>query len=278
MIIKYDIPKINSTLEDFYKATDINMNVLRADFSFVSGRKHRRNNHYCSSIQTSQEGKESCRRSDLMLLKKCRETKKPQMHLCHAGLIDAAAPILYNDVIIGYIIFGEMKASADFSAIKDYLLSLGLDASKMKEYYEEIPFFDSDRIQSVSNIIVLLTKYLLLENMLRPAFDDKIQRAVNYINENLSEKLTIQNISKNVNLSKSALYKRFHNTFNCTLSEYINMKRIDMSCDFLIKTDLSIEAIAQKTGFSSASYYTKTFKRLKNMTPLKYRKSSSNQN
>ncbi len=272
MIINYDIKKINAALEDFYKATDINIDLLKADFSFVSGRSHRKNTGYCYCVQNTNAGKVACHQSDIELLEKCRETKKIQMHICHAGLIDAAAPILYNDVIIGYIIFGEMRANTDFSKIKSYLTSLGLDSDEMEKYYDAIPLFEPDRIQSVSNIMIMLTKYLLLENMLKPHFDERIQRVIAYINENLTEELSIQKISKNTNVSKSVLYERFHETFNCTVSEYISEKRIELSCDFLIKTDLSVEYIAQKVGFSGASYYGKIFKRLKGTTPLKYRK------
>ena len=37
MIINYDIQKINTLLEDLYKAKNINMNLLRPDFSYVGG-------------------------------------------------------------------------------------------------------------------------------------------------------------------------------------------------------------------------------------------------
>ena len=60
MVISYDIEKINAALEDFYKATDINMNLLKADFSFVGGRSHRENNRYCEAIQHTTKGKKEC--------------------------------------------------------------------------------------------------------------------------------------------------------------------------------------------------------------------------
>ena len=273
MIIHYDIPKISNTLEDFYKATDMNINLLKADFSYVSGRAHRKNTGYCQCIQATEAGKKACRRSDIALLEECKATKKTCVHVCHAGLIDAAAPILYDDEIIGYVIFGEMKVDTDFSALESKLSALGLDSDVMKSYYDEIPAFDPERIESLSNIMVMLTKYLLLENMLQPHFDDRLQRAVGYIHEHLTDDLSILQISKQANISKSVLYKRFHDVFGCTVSEYINEKRIDLSCDLLEKTDLSVEEIAQRVGFSTASYFGEVFKRLKGTTPLKYRKS-----
>lgn len=274
MIITYDLEKIDKALEDFYKATDININLLKADFSFVSGREHRENNCYCKAIQKIPAGKKTCMKSDITLLEKCRKTKRMQMHICHAGLIDAAAPIMYGDVIIGYIIFGEMKSSADFSSLKNYIESLKLEFSQMEKYYGNIPLFDSDKIQSVANIASMLAKHILLENMLTPGFDECIRRAEDYITEHLEEELTIRRISESINVSKSVLYKKFHNTFGCTVSEYINGKRIEKSLELLKKTDLTAEEISRQVGFSSAPYFGKVFKKMKGTTPLKYKKNS----
>ena len=62
----------------------------------------------------------------------------------------------------------------------------------------------------------------------------------------------MDNISKNTNVSKTSLYKYFRQNFACTVSEYINKKRIEKSVEYLTGTNLSIEEISQKTGFTNA--------------------------
>ena len=52
------------------------------------------------------------------LLKKCKETKQTQKHVCHAGLIDIAIPIIYENSIIGYIILGQIKTEKTFESLK----------------------------------------------------------------------------------------------------------------------------------------------------------------
>lgn len=271
MLINYDIPKINQVLQDFYNATGINMDLLKCDFSFVGNHSFWENTHYCKAIQGCTKGREACRCSDKELFWESRESKKAAKHVCHAGLIDISVPILYNDVIIGYIIFGQMKTNTAFSDLKGYLNDLGLDESKMSQYYSEIPSFDADKIQSISNLAEMVVKHILLENMLNMNFDENIQRAVNYINENLDKDLSIHSISKGTNLSKSVLYRHFHRFFNCTVSQYISNKRIEKSIDYLLKSNLSIEEIAQKVGFASGSYYSKIFKKEKGKSPLRYK-------
>lgn len=60
-------------------------------------------------------------------------------------------------------------------------------------------------------------------------------------------------------------------SFGCTVSEYVKTKKIEKSIDLLLNDDLSIEEISEKLGFSSASYYSKTFKKIKGISPGKFR-------
>ena len=273
MHINFDLQKINNSLNDFYNSTGINIALFKNDFSYVcENRRHWEQNLYCKAIQNTKKGKEACRKSDIDLLEKCRDTKCAQTHICPAGLVDVAIPILYSEEVIGYIMFGQMKPEKPLSESRDYILSLGLDADKMKEYHEKIPYFDSDKIQSISNIAAMFIKYLLLENLLKPSVDKRMDAVTAYINQNLDHSLSVQDISKNVNLSKSVLYRMFHTNFNCTVSDYINQQRIEKSLIYLAETDMSVDEISQKVGFTSVSYYSRIFKKLKGSSPLQYKK------
>lgn len=275
MLVNYDTLKIAKALDDFYSATGINMDLFRVDFSRVAERSHSKNNRYCNAVQNTEIGSNSCHNSDITLLEKCRDTKNIQMHICHAGLIDIAVPILYNDSIIGYIIFGQMKNTQDFKPLSDYISKLGLNHFEMEGYFNEIPVFDSNKIEGISSIATMLVKYILLENMLKPYYDETVQKAITFINKNLSENISVHTIAKNIGVSKNVIYRRFHSYFNSTVSEYINTMRVERACDMLVKTDMSIEEISQSIGFTSASYFSKTFKKQKGLSPFKYKKSFS---
>ncbi|MBE7030480.1 MAG: helix-turn-helix domain-containing protein [Ruminococcaceae bacterium] len=271
MTINYNINKINRALQDFYNATGIDMDFLQADFTPV-GNRRLEHNRYCMEVQSTEQGKHACHLSDRQLLEQCKKSKKTEMSICHAGLVNVAIPLLYDDVIIGYIIFGRMKPDTMLSLPEQYLTTLGLDTQELRKRYTDIPFFESTRIQSVSNIAIMLAKYILLENMLKPHLNECMQSVVTFINNNLEKDLSVKLISRHTNISKSALYKNFHTHFNCTVSEYIHAKRIERSLPLLTETNLSIEEISQRVGFSAASYYSKIFKKQMGVVPVKYRK------
>lgn len=272
MVINYDVKKINQMLQDFYNATGINMDLLRADFSFVGNHSHWEKKRYCKAIQSTERGRKACLCSDACLLKKSQNSKKIEMHVCHGGLVDISIPVLYNDIIIGYLIFGQIKTGTDYNLIEAYLAEIGLDKKQMKKYYSELSVLSLEQIESISNIAQMLVKHILLENMLKPNFDESVGKALCYINENLQNSLTIQNISKNANISKSALYRNFHRYFDCTVSQYINKKRIEKAVEFLLEGNLTNEEIALKTGFSGGAYFSKMFKKEKGVSPLRYKK------
>jgi AraC-like DNA-binding protein len=146
------------------------------------------------------------------------------------------------------------------------------NAKSMKEYYDELVLFDEGKITSIINIALMLAKYILLEKMLYSVTNDCVDRVVHYISENLSEPFSIKKLSAAVGYSSSEIYKSFHKYHHCTVGEYVTKSRIEYSRGLLLETDLSVEEISVKCGFSSAPYFSKKFKELMGISPVKYRK------
>lgn len=272
-MVIFDQNRISAALQDFYNATGIDMELLKADFSPAGSYKC--SSGYCALVQSCAAGRDACRASDMALLETCRSTGEPAMRLCHAGLTDVAIPIHHNHEIIGYLIFGRMRPDRDLPALEEYLSRLGIDPTQAAQAYHRIPLYDEEKIRSLSNIATLLVKYILLENMLVSAPDDPVERAVAYILENLGQELSVQTISRATNISKSVLYKGFHSRYGCTVGEFVSARRVEKSRELLRRTSLSMEEIAQQVGFSSGSYYSKTFKRQTGLSPLQFRKGNA---
>jgi AraC-like DNA-binding protein/ligand-binding sensor protein len=276
--IDYDKNKIKTALGQFTKATGINAVFIKKDFSQLEPDIKRQlffAHNYCNSIQSTEKGRLSCQRSDEILLLRCAKSRKPETHICHAGLVDVAVPLIYHAEIIGYLVLGQMREETAFSCLESYLRSLSLDLEVMKKQYDELTVFDPLKIESIVSIAEMLAKYLLFENSLRPSFGYGVQEAVDYINSNLKEKMTINKISHESGLSKNTLYRGFMKEFGMTIGEYITEKRIEKAEKLLLETDLSVEEIAFETGFSGSAYFGANFKKARGISPLKFRKTRS---
>ena len=113
--------------------------------------------------------------------------------------------------------------------------------------------------------------------------EDFIFRVQTYIYSNLSDPdLNRSSIAEYLHMSQDYLSYVFHQKFNQTLSAYITSMRIDKAKELLERTNWGMDIIAEKTGFSSSSYFHKQFFQsaspsdLHSCSPLKSSESNTN--
>lgn len=104
---------------------------------------------------------------------------------------------------------------------------------------------------------------------------DKISEVLEYINKNIEKKISLDDICKNVHISKYYLCHTFKKSTQISIYDYILSRRISMAKKRLIYTDMTISEIALCCGFSSFAYFSKAFKEAESLTPKQYRKNYS---
>ena len=193
--------------------------------------------------------------------------------MCHAGLIDIGIPIKRGDEILGYLILGQIRRWESFHGMEQVAKAVKTPLGELSDLYNELPLFDNDTINSLIHIATMLAEHILLSRLMKPKKLSSLEAATSYIDENLSENLSISRISESTHVSKSLLYRLFDKHFGMTVSEYINKRRVREAYELLSHTDFSIEKIAYTCGFSSTAYFSRIFKKEKGLSPTSYRKS-----
>lgn len=99
---------------------------------------------------------------------------------------------------------------------------------------------------------------------------------LDYINKNFKEEINSQTLSKISNLNFNYLCKIFKNFTGKTITQYVNEQRIEYACYDIAKKNKTITEAAFNNGFNDLSYFGKTFKRYKGMTPREFKISVKN--
>lgn len=99
-----------------------------------------------------------------------------------------------------------------------------------------------------------------------------MKRIIKYIENNYMEKITIEDISAELGLSKSHFMKFFRNTMGTTFTQYLNDYRLTMASRLLVSSDSSILDIAAEAGFENLSHFNRLFKKRFGVTPREYRR------
>ena len=98
-----------------------------------------------------------------------------------------------------------------------------------------------------------------------------MEKAESYIGTNYSYPVTVEDVADYVGISRSHLFRSFQTYMNCSPKEYLSEFRIKQACRLLKETDLSISAIAYSVGFENNLYFSKAFRKEKQMSPTQYR-------
>ena len=100
-----------------------------------------------------------------------------------------------------------------------------------------------------------------------------IKKAIDYLTFNYTGNITIDELAAIANLSSSRFFIVLKKETGLTPIEYKNRICIKNAEKMLLTSDLSIEEIAEKTGFNSSSYFRRTFKAFTGKTPGGYKNS-----
>jgi len=119
-----------------------------------------------------------------------------------------------------------------------------------------------------NNAIVFLTH----KNTTKQYKTERLKRVLNFIKENYQEKISIDDLAKEANLTRYHFCRLFKSLTGQTPVEYINCFRINQAIRLLEDENLKIMDIAFDVGFDNFSYFIKKFREYKNCTPTEYRR------
>lgn len=103
---------------------------------------------------------------------------------------------------------------------------------------------------------------------------DPIRKAIVYLNDHLTEDVSIERLASIANYSPAQFRRLFTKLMGQSPSDYITSVRINNAKMLLKTTDKRISDIAVEVGFFDHSHFIRTFKRLIGSTPAEYRKNT----
>lgn len=156
------------------------------------------------------------------------------------------------------------------------------DIIKQYEEYIEIPD-NISRVQKkvidaedVDEIIGILHNFILdfIKTLLESRIGNSdmiIRKAVDFINEHYSEKISLDHIADSVGISKYYFSTLFKKEMGINFTSYLNQIRIEKAKKLLKNPIMTVSQIYYQVGFSDQQYFSKIFKKYVGITVTEYR-------
>ena len=101
---------------------------------------------------------------------------------------------------------------------------------------------------------------------------DMISRVILYMQDHMTESVSVQQLADMVYVSKSYLSRAFKQKTGLSLMEYLNSLRMEAAKAMLAASDMHTDEIAYRTGYHSTKFFYRAFRAYTGMSTREYRK------
>lgn len=256
-------PELMELMQDFYVLTGIRVVLFDDGFneitSYPSGEEI-----FCTCMRKNRSFEDKCIASDRHAFEECRRSRSLYLFKCHAGLREAAVPLIDGERIIGYMIFGQISDDKNREEFLKRMTELAADYGAEDGAYaliRKIKYRNERQLLAAAKLLEACTAYIRLKELVRPSGRQLIDLIDRFIEQHISEDISVDRICAELGLSRTGLYESVRPYVDGGIAAYVKSRRLEEAKRLIKTTELPIAEIAEAVGFSDYNYFLRCFKK-----------------
>ena len=222
---------------------------------------------YCNIIQ--QELRHRCIACDREKFLEARNKKRPVLYRCYNGLSEMFLPLFIENILVGYLHFGQIRTEAKFETIATECSLLSHSKlDELKACYESMHVIPHDQLILIAELFQMFSDIILKRKLIEIKKAKPEYYLKKYVDENIEKPINVQTAAEYVGRSTSFVTHRFREIYGITFHEYLCESRIKYSKKLL--EHKSICETFQLCGFNNRYHFSKVFKKVEGLTPFEY--------
>lgn len=217
---------------------------------------------FCDLVRRNEQCLAHCRACDREALDACEKTQKTLVYRCHLGMYEIAAPLYNQGELSGFLLLGQVRSKQredmlySIEHAKKYVESEA-DLRAALENCKQVPM---DKIQAIAQLLTVYAFYISENNLMKNQVSDLAYSIAQYIQENLSHRITNAELSGVFFYNRKTLTKAFHEAYGMSITDYANNLRMTRAKSMMKKNPrLSVGAVAKAVGITDQGYFSKLF-------------------
>jgi AraC-like DNA-binding protein len=269
IILHDDIQRI---FDHFSAAFGISIVFYSIDGKIVKRGLNRKAAPFCALIQDQLFSKKQCLYMDEQMCRQCTRSRKTVSYRCHAGIEEAVAPLYIGNQLTGYAMIGQFRTS---DTLQPGLLAVakkkGLQ-NELRQTFQQLPCFSREQADHILGLFSLLTDYIVTKEIISVKGERTAGRILAFIEEHLHEPVSIRDAARAAGQSLSTVSHQLKETTGKTFTQHLNEARVRRAEEYLRQSPgISIQEVAEKSGFNDPFYFSRVYKKLRGFSPGKRR-------
>ena len=276
MISAFDVENLHTFLKNFYTAVGIGISVFDDEFHLVTEYPPKLPT-FCSLVRGTKMGAEGCKNCDIAAFKEAKKRRGTYIYTCHAGLIEAVAPIKLGGGILGYVILAHMLPKETYTQAlanaQQRTRAYGLPEAEILNALKKIKPLSEEKIDACVQILSAAAAYLQIHDLVKWKAENIASQIAEFIENNLHADLSANLLCKKFLISRTKLHQIATDSYGMGIKQYVLLKRLERAKK-LLTDGFSVKDVSEKTGFSDSNYFGKVFKLHVGISPTQYKKST----
>ena len=268
---------LQGVCEDIYQATGIKPVLYNADMQVLHAHPLSMGS-FCTAVRKHPGLMEKCLECDRAGLEQCRKNHDICIYRCHMGLTEAAAPILEDGRVIGYLLFGQMISGGNHAIICKRIDAARevQDKEALKNEIAQLDEISDTKLRAAARLMGMCACYVRLHHLLRMQQENLALSIETHIRQSIGDPdLGIASICRQFNISRGKLYLISRQAFDMGVTDYIRCLRLSKAIEYLETTHWPIYQIAETVGIGDGDYLTKLLKKSTGKSPRQIRKDAA---
>lgn len=201
---------------------------------------------------------------------------------CFAGLTVTSVPVKLKERVIAFLQTGQVFLRAPnanrFKKVAKQLIGWGMkfNLARLEAAYLHSRVVSPSSYHGTVELLEIFAEHLALianQIALQQANVDSpiVGRAKDYIASHQSEPITLEHISRALNVSTFYFCRMFKQTTGLTFVDYLSRVRIEKAKILLHDNRLRVSEIAYDVGFQTITHFNRIFRKLVGYSPTEYR-------
>ncbi|MBN8047303.1 response regulator transcription factor [Paraclostridium bifermentans] len=171
-------------------------------------------------------------------------------------------PDIYVILLTNYAEFSYAKEAIS-CGVYEYLVKSDIRPKELKEILDKVN--ESVKELEKNKVSKLQKESTLSES--KDGYSKTIKKSIDYIHKNYKQHISLQDISNYVFLSHEYFSRLFKEEVGENFSSYLTNYRMKKAESLIKNTDMKISQIAIEVGYTNASYFSRSYKKFKGISP-----------
>lgn len=273
MVSLFDTEKLYNLLKNFYEITKIRITVFDETgqelLSYPEDLPP-----FCMTVRSTETGRLACARCDREACRRAAAERTTQIYLCHAGLTEAVAPIIVQNVLAGYLLFGHVFSDTGrdrgWKRISKCTKDLPIDQALLQKAISQQPLVPESYVTSATQIMSAVASYLVLERMAVLQSDQLAVQLDAFLTAHFTENFTAEDLCSHFSIGKTRLYQLSRQLYGHGIAQQVRSLRITKAKELLREKKRPLKEVAELCGYEDYNYFISVFTREVGVPPRRW--------